>query len=73
MILILKAFSKCFNIKLNSQFFISIRWYLGSALRSGKLKIQVLDNTIESKTTPQTNGVAGPIEKAPEDAKMVNK
>ena len=48
------------------------RWYLGSALRSGKLKILVVQNTAEDKNTALTNGVESPIEKIPEALKPVN-
>lgn len=47
------------------------RWYLGSALRSGKLKILVVQNTAEDKNAALTNGVGSPIEKIPEASKPV--
>ena len=45
---------------------------MGSALRSGKLKIKVLRSCSESNMAPLTNGVLTPNEKSPEAAKQVN-
>lgn len=46
---------------------------MGSALRSGKLKILVVQNTVEDKNAALTNGVESPIEKIPQALKPVNK
>ena len=54
-------------------FVIYIRWYLGSALRSGKLKIQILREACKDKDNPMTNGITTHIEMGPETANVVCK
>ena len=53
--------------------FYSIRWYLGSALRSGKLKIKVVRNSTESNIPVIANGVeTDALERIPDASKPVN-
>ncbi|XP_068740445.1 uncharacterized protein [Montipora capricornis] len=47
------------------------RWYLGSALRSGKLKIQILREACKDKDNTMTNGITTHTEMAPETANVV--
>ena len=55
---------------MNISFFI--RWYLGSALRSGKLKIKVVRRS-ESNIPPMANGVSTAVlERIPDASKTVN-
>lgn len=56
---------------MNMSYFF-VRWYLGSALRSGKLKIKVLRNSTESNISPIANGVATALERIPDASKPVN-
>ena len=58
-------------LSINLQMFF-YRWYLASALRSGKLKILVVvQNIVEDKNAALTNGVESRIEKIPEASKPV--
>lgn len=52
--------------------FTYCRWYLGSALRGGKLKIQVQQESSKSKTVSVTNGISSPAEMRPETMKEVH-
>lgn len=53
--------------------FLFIRWYLGSALRSGKLKIKVVRNLTESNIPAVANGIAtDALDRIPDASKPVN-
>lgn len=56
-----------------SLLFTYCRWYLGSALRGGKLKIQVQRESPKNKTVPVTNGISSPAVKRPEAMKEVHR